>query len=350
MMITVSLLAEKVSGIVEGGGNIVLHRLASLADAGDGDLSFLSSKHYASMVAKTKASCVIVSKDWKGESSAKALIRVDNPDKAFSRAAPFLSPPPPVHNPGIHELAVVSPEVKLGANVFIGPFTVIEKGAEIGDNAVIEAQCFIGEDVKIGANAHLYPGVKIRERVQIGTNFIAHCGAVIGGDGFGYSIEMLPNGLPVIEKIPQVGIVKIGNDVEVGCNTTIDRARFGETSIGHSVKIDNLVQIGHNVRIGNFSGIIAQAGIAGSTTVGNGVRIWAQAGLSGHLHIGDGAQVGPQCGVARDVPPGAYVIGTPEQSLRDVAMVQAAPKHIAKLKTQLAELTKKISELETKLS
>ena len=346
---TVRELTEKIGGTFEGDGDAVLTRMASLAEAGDGDLSFLSNKRYADQVATTKAAAVIVSDDWRGASSAKALIRVANPDKAFSHAAPYLAPPPPVRMPGIHPTAVVSPEAKLGAGVHIGPFTVIEKGAEIGDGGVIEAQCFIGEDVKIGPMAHLYPGVKIRERVRIGAKFIAHCGVVIGGDGFGYSIDMPPGGLPVVEKIPQVGVVAIGDDVEIGCNTTIDRARFGETRIGSCVKIDNLVQIGHKVRIGNFTGVIAQAGIAGSTTVGNGVRIWAQAGLSGHLHIGDGAQVGPQCGVARDVAPGAYVIGTPEQSLRDVVAMQAAPKHILKLKSQIRELEAKIAKLEGKL-
>ncbi|MBR0056985.1 MAG: UDP-3-O-(3-hydroxymyristoyl)glucosamine N-acyltransferase, partial [Kiritimatiellae bacterium] len=281
----------------------------------------------------------------KGESSAKALIRAANPDKAFSRAAPFLSPPPPARAPGVHPLAVVSPEATLGEGVHVGPFTVIERGARIGDGSVIEAQCFVGEDVEIGPEAHLYPGVKIRERVVIGARFIAHCGVVLGGDGFGYSIELLPGGIPQIEKIPQVGIVRIGDDVEIGSNTTIDRARFGETRIGSCVKIDNLVQIGHNVRIGDFSGVIAQAGIAGSTTVGSGVRIWAQAGLSGHLHVADGSQVGPQCGLSRDTQPGEYVIGTPQTSLRELVALSSSPKQIAKLKERVKELEAQVKAL-----
>ncbi len=343
-MITAEALAAQIGGTVEGDGSVALTRMASLSEAGPGDLSFLSNKRYADQVSTTKASAVIVGAEWKGESSA-TIIRVANSDKAFSHAAPFLSPPPPKREPGIHPTAVVSPGATLGANVHIGPFTVVEKGAAIGDGSVIEAQCFIGEDVTIGAGTHLYPGVKIRERVRIGARFIAHCGVVIGSDGFGYAVEMLPGGIPSVEKIPQVGIVSIGDDVEIGSNTTIDRARFGETKIGNCVKIDNLVQIGHNVRIGSFSGVIAQAGIAGSTTVGNGVRIWAQAGLSGHLHIGDGAQVGPQCGVSRDVAPGAYVIGTPEQSMRDLVALTQAPKQIAKLKAQIRELESKIAAL-----
>ncbi len=349
MNISVNDLAEKIGGTVEGDGAAVVSRMASLTGAAEGDLSFLSNKRYNDQIAATKATAVIVGEDWEGTSAAKAIIRVKNPDKAFSHAAPLLAPPPPERLPGIHPTAIISPEAKLGANVHVGPYTVIEKGASIGDGSVIEAQCFIGEDVTIGPLAHLYPGVKIRERARIGAKFIAHCGAVIGGDGFGYSIDMMPNGIPIVEKIPQVGIVSIGDDVEIGCNTTIDRARFGETSIGSCTKIDNLVQIGHNVKIGCFCGVIAQSGIAGSTTLGNGVRIWAQAGLSGHLHIGDGAQVGPQTGVARDVEPGAYVIGTPAQSMREFAQIPAAPKHVANLKRQVKELTAKLAELEKQL-
>lgn len=343
---TVRELAAAIGGTYEGNGDALLVRMAGLSEAVEGCLSFLSNKRYADLVPSTKATAVIVGEDYNGGLPAGALIRVANPDKAFAHAAPFLSPPLPQRLPGIHPTAIIDPSAKIGAGVHVGPFTIIERGASIGDGSVIEAQCFIGEDVVIGPVAHLYPGVKIRERVRIGAKFIAHCGVVIGGDGFGYSIDMKPGAMPVVEKIPQVGIVVIGDDVEIGCNTTIDRARFGETRIGSCVKIDNLVQIGHNVRIGNFSGVIAQAGIAGSTTVGNGVRIWAQAGLSGHLHIGDGAQVGPQCGVTRDVAPGAYVIGSPEQSLREVVAMQAAPKQISKLKAQIKELEAKIAKLE----
>lgn len=346
MSITAAELAAKIGGSIEGDGSVVLSHMASLAEAKDGDLSFLSNKRYSGQVASTRASAVIVGDDWRGDSSAKALIRAKNPDKAFSHASAFLAPPPPVRAPGIHSTAIISPEAVIGEGVHIGPYTIIERGASIGAGSVIEAQCFIGEDVVIGANSHLYPGVKIRERVIIGDRFIAHCGVVLGSDGFGYSIDILPGGIPQIEKIPQTGIVRIGNDVEIGSNTTIDRARFGETRIGNCVKIDNLVQIGHNVRIGDFSGVIAQAGIAGSTTVGSGVRIWAQAGLSGHLHIGDGAQVGPQCGLSRDVAPGEYVIGTPQQSMRELVALTSSPKQIAKLKEKIKALEAKVAELQ----
>lgn len=342
---TVAELAEKIGGVVEGNGAAEISHMASLTEAKAGDLSFFSNKKYADQMAKTAATAVIVGKDFDGECSAGALIRVANSDRAFAIAAPFIAPPPPVRLPGIHPSACVSPNARIGKDVHVGPFTVIEDGAVIGDRCVIESQCFIGQKSEIGPDSHLYPQVSIRERVRIGARFIAHCGVVLGSDGFGYSIDMLPGGIPKIEKIPQVGTVVIGNDVEIGANTTIDRARFGETKIGNCVKIDNLVQIGHNVRIGDFSGVIAQAGIAGSTTVGSGVRIWAQAGLSGHIHIADGAQVGPQCGVAHDVAPGAYVIGTPETSLRNMAAISMAPDMISKLRKKVKELEAEVQKL-----
>ena len=334
MTLTVADIAAKIGGTV-----------ASLSDAQEGDLSFLSNKKYADQMATTKASAVIVQDDWTGACGAAALIRVKNSDRAFAVAAPLVAPPPPERWPGIHYSAVVSPEAIIGKNVHIGPLCVIEDGAKIGDDCVIESQCYIGQNAEIGPESHLYQQVTIRERVRIGARFIAHCGAVIGSDGFGYSIDMLPGGVPRIEKIPQVGTVVIGDDVEVGANTTIDRARFGETRIGNCVKIDNLVQIGHNVKIGDFSGVIAQAGIAGSAEIGSGVRIWAQAGISGHLKVEDGAQVGPQCGVSRTVPAGSYVIGSPATSLRELAAQALMPAQVSKLRRKVFELEAEVKKL-----
>ncbi len=338
-------IAAKVDGVVEGDASAQVSRLASLSEAREGDLSFLSNKKYAGQMASTQASAVIVPEDWAGPCGAPALIRVKNPDRAFAVAAPFLAPPPPERWPGIHYSAVISSKALIGQNVHIGPLCVIEDGARIGDNCVIESQCYIGQDVEIGPGSHLYPHVSLRERVRVGARFIAHCGAVLGSDGFGYSVDMLPGGVPHVEKIPQVGTVVVGDDVEVGANTTIDRARFGETRIGNYVKIDNLVQIGHNVRVGDYSGIIAQSGIAGSAEIGACVRIWAQAGISGHLKIEDGAQIGPQCGVARNVQAGSYVIGTPATSLREFAAISLAPSQISKLRRQIFELEAEIQKL-----
>ena len=345
MTLTVADIAAKIGGTVEGDSSVQISHLASLMEAQEGDLSFLSNKKYADQMAATKASAVIVQDDWTGNCSAAALIRVKNSDRAFAVAAPLIAPPPPERWPGIHYSAVVSPEALIGKNVHIGPLCVIEDGAKIGDDCIIESQCYIGQNAEIGPGSHLYQHVTVRERVRIGARFIAHCGAVLGSDGFGYSIDMLPGGIPRIEKIPQVGTVVIGDDVEVGANTTIDRARFGETRIGNCVKIDNLVQIGHNVKIGDFSGVIAQSGIAGSAEIGSGVRIWAQAGISGHLKVEDGAQVGPQCGVARNVPAGSYVIGTPATSLREMAAQALIPGQVSKLRKRVFELEAEVKKL-----
>ncbi|NLF23372.1 MAG: UDP-3-O-(3-hydroxymyristoyl)glucosamine N-acyltransferase [Lentisphaerae bacterium] len=343
---TVAQLAAQLDAEVEGAGDAVVSRLAALDEAQAGDLSFLTSSRYAAQMASTAATAVIVGRDWSGPSPARALLRVADPNKACAEAAQFFAPPPPKRLPGIHPTAVIAADARLGEGVHVGPWCVIEARARIGDQTVIEAQCFIGEDVAIGSHGHLYPQVSIRERVRIGDRFIAHCGAVVGSDGFGYTVTPQPGALPRVAKIPQTGTVVIGHDVEIGANATIDRARFGETRIGNHVKIDNLVQIGHNVRIGDCSGVIAQAGIAGSTRIGAGVMIWAQAGLSGHLTVGNGAQVGPQAGVARDVPDGQYVIGSPAASMREMAAVTLAPRQIVKLRSRLAELEARLAALE----
>ena len=345
---TVAQIAAQIDAAVEGDAGAVVSRLAALGEAQAGDLSFLANKRYAPQLAATEATAVIVGRDWQGDTTARALLRVASPDKAFAEAALLFAPPPPRRLPGIHPTAIIAPDAVLGEAVHIGPYTVIEAGARIGDRTVIEAQCFIGEGVELGCDGHLYPQVAVRERVRIGDRFIAHCGVVVGSDGFGYTVTPQPGALPRVEKIPQTGTVVIGHDVEIGANAAIDRARFGETRLGNHVKIDNLVQIGHNVRIGDCSGVIAQAGIAGSTRIGAGVMIWAQAGLSGHLAIGNGAQVGPQAGVARDVPDGQYVIGSPATSMREMAAVALAPRQIAKLRARLAELDARLAVLEGK--
>ncbi len=344
MRFTAAQIAEAIGGTVEGDAAAVVTHLASLDEAKPGDLTFLSNVKYASQLAATKATAAIVPADFQGASGATALIRVANPDKAFALGAALIAPPPPARLPGVHPTAVVAPTAVLGKDVHVGAYTVIEAGAKIGDNSVIEAQCFIGEEVEIGEGAHIYPQVTIRERTRIGRRFIAHSGVRIAADGFGYTVEMLPTG-PSVAKIPQLGIVSIGDDVEIGANTCIDRARFGETRIGNFVKIDNLVQIGHNVHIGDYSGVYAQAGVAGSTTVGTGVRLWSQSGTSGHIHVADGAQVGPQCGVTKDVPAGAYVIGSPEMSMRQLAAMTLAPEQIQKLRARVKELEKAVAAL-----
>ena len=237
--------------------------------------------------------------------------------------------------------------MKLGEGVHVGAYTVIEKGTVIGDGAIIEAQVFIGESCTIGAGSHFYPQVTLREGTRVGRGVILHCGVRLGGDGYGYNTTM-ENGIPKIEKIPQLGIVELGDFVEIGSNTTIDRARIGRTYIGPHTKIDNLVQIGHNVKVAGYSGIIAQAGVAGSTQIGSGCLIWAQAGISGHIKIADGVQVGPQTGVPQSLDGSLkYVIGTPAMSMKDLAAITLAPKMVSKLKGEMKALKAEVAALKS---
>jgi len=311
MLMRAQEIADKLSGQLDGDGAVEIIALSNLDEARAGDISFFTDTKYAKSLAVTKASAVLVPQDWNGECTAKAVIRVASPNAAFAQLGAWFAPAPVVRAPGIHPTAIVSPDVKLGQDVHVGAWTVIEGDTVIGDNCIIEAQVFIGSHVRLGNDCRVYPQVTIREGSIIGHRAILHSGVRIGGDGYGFNPVLGADGSITIEKIPQIGIVEIGDDVEIGCNTTIDRARFGRTRIGNSVKIDNLVQIGHNVQVGDYSGIIAQAGVAGSTRIGVGCLIWSQAGLSGHLTIGDRAQVGPQSGLTKNVPPANITSGLP---------------------------------------
>ena len=338
-------LAEQLGGQLTGDGSIEILALASLTEARAGDISFFKDVKYAKQLASTRASAVLVPLAWQGACPAPAVIRVADPNDAFSKATVWFAPAPVERAPGIHPTAVIGQNVRLGKDVYVGPWTVIEDGSVIGDRSVIEAQVFIGQRVELGEGCHIYPQVTVREGCKLGRRVILHSGVRIGGDGYGYNPVFRPDGSISIEKIPQLGIVELGDDVEVGCNATIDRARFGRTRIGNSTKIDNLVQIGHNVQVGDYSGIIAQAGIAGSTRIGSGCIIWAQAGLSGHLTIGDRAQVGPKSGLSKDVPEGEYYLGLPAYPKREFAATLLVPRQVDKLKQRVAELEAKVAAL-----
>ncbi len=342
---TVASLAARIGGVVEGAGDAEIRTLSALAEARVGDVSFLANPRYEHLMAHTAATAVVVKRDWNGTWSCQALIRADNPDKAFTALTALMTPPPVVRKPGVHPTAIIASTAKLGQDVHVGAYTVVDDGACIGDRSVIEAQCFIGRDASLGCDSHLYPQVSIREECRIGDRFIAHCGAVIGSDGYGYNVEF-QNGHPVVVKIPQIGIVEIGNDVEIGANTAIDRARFGRTRIGNHVKIDNLVQIAHNVQIGDCTGIVGQVGIAGSAQIGSGVMVWAQAGIAGHLKIGDRAQIGPQAGISKDVPPGEFVMGSPAMPKKEFIVGLTVPRAVEKLKARVVELEARLAALE----
>jgi UDP-3-O-[3-hydroxymyristoyl] glucosamine N-acyltransferase len=335
-----SELAATLGGILEG-ADVELLACAGLEEARPGDLSFCKDPKHVKLVQGTQADAVLLPLDWT-HGAPCSVIRVADPNHACMAAAKIFAPPEPVRAPGVHASAIVDPTAKLGKDVHVGPFTVIEKGAEIGDGAVIEAQVFVGEGCRVGAGTRLYPQVTLREGTIVGRECIIHCGVRLGGDGYGFNNGRREDGSIFIEKIPQLGIVEIGDGVEIGSNTTIDRARIGRTYIGPMTKIDNLVQIGHNVKVKGYSGLIAQSGIAGSSEIGYGCLIWAQAGISGHIKIADGVQVGPQAGVPQSLDGSVrYVIGTPAESMKDFGGRLLVPKMLAKLKAELKELKDK---------
>jgi UDP-3-O-[3-hydroxymyristoyl] glucosamine N-acyltransferase len=339
-----SELAKQIDGVLEGSGDVEINGVAAVDEAGEGELSFIANPKYAQLAATTCASALIVDQDWDHASPA-SLIRIENPDAAFAKAAMLFYTPAPVLDEGIHPSAVVSDDVELGEGVRIGPLCVIESGVYIGAGSVISAQCYIGHGVRIGAGCLFHPNVSIREHAQIGSRVIIHNGTVIGSDGFGYSVSSEG----VRTKIPQIGIVEVGDDVEIGANVAVDRARFGKTRIGKGVKIDNLVQIAHNVVIGDHSVIVAQVGISGSSTLGEKVIIAGQAGVAGHLKIGAGSVIGARSGVVKDIPAGEYVMGFPAIPALKYKKMQAMISRIPKLKGKLAELEGKISQLQSSM-
>ena len=335
-----SEIAERLGGTLDGDGTIEICAVAGLKEARAGEISFLANPKYASMVAATHASAVIVPNDWDRPVPC-ALIRVENSDQSFAGAAELFYESVPVPAPGIHPSAVVADSAQLGEGVSIGANCTIAEGVVIGANTTVQPNCVIGYKAVIGANCLLYPLVSVREFVEIGDRVIIHNGAVLGSDGFGYAVQK--DGTRT--KIPQIGTVVVEDDVEIGANVAIDRARFGKTRIGKGTKIDNLVQIAHNVVIGEHSVMCGQAGVSGSTTIGSNVILAGQCGLAGHLEIGDGAVVGAQSGVMKNVPPKDFVFGTPAfphlQSKKMVANTMLLPK----LKDKIRVLEERVEQL-----
>ena len=331
--ITVEQIAALVGGKVEEGkGGAIISGVASIADAAEGSLTFFGNPRYLPALKATKATAALVPLDFNEEIPA-VKIRVENPSLAFAQLLEKTAPAPVVYKPGIHPTAVIGENVSLAPDVSVQPYAVIESGSRIGAGSVIGAHVFIGQEVVIGENCIVYPNVTLRERSLIGNRVIIHSGTVIGGDGFGYELD---KGRYV--KIPQIGFVQIDDDVEIGSNTTIDRARFGRTWIQEGTKIDNLVMIAHNVTVGRHSILISQVGISGSTRLGNYVTLAGQVGLVGHIEIGDKAVVGAKSGVNKSIPAGERYFGIPATPGREFKERWAYQKRLKKLFERVKKL------------
>lgn len=339
-MLTASEIAASLQGDLSGDPDVHITSVAGLREAGPGDLSFLNNPKYNGLLRQTRAGAVLVRRDWEGDSPA-TLIRVDNPDAAFAKITERFRPPPVSHPPGVDPTARIAESATLGREIHVGPNVVIEAGARVGDRSVLLAGVVVGEGATVGADALLHAGAVLREHVVLGDRVIIHNNTVIGSDGFGYSVDEQG----VRTKVPQVGTVRLGDDVEIGANCCVDRARFGETRIGNGVKIDNLVQIAHNVVVGDHAVIVSQVGISGSTVVGEKAILAGQVGVAGHLTIGARAVVGAQGGVTKDVQPGTYVWGTPAQPFDKYSKSLAHVARLPKLQRRIAELEAKVEEL-----
>ncbi len=335
---TVAEIARMLDGEVVGDADTVITGVAGIREARPGDISFVANPKYLPLLEKTQASAVITARDI---TSGKTLIRTDNPSLSFTRLIAEVLPETAHHPRGIHPGAVIGPDVRLGKDVAVGAYAVIGEGTSIGAGTVIYPGCYVGRDCSIGQGCILYPNVSVRERVTIGARVIVHSGTVIGSDGFGFT---------TIEgrhyKIPQVGTVEIGDDVEIGANVAIDRARFDKTIIGSGTKIDNLVHIAHNVVIGEGSLVVAQVGVSGSTVIGKGVTLAGQAGLVGHITVGDHAIIAAQAGVTKSVPAGVMVSGYPAKPHAQALKVNACIQNLPRLLETIKELQKRIEHLE----
>ncbi len=308
---------------------------ASLAEAVPGEITFFSDPRYGPLLYKTRASAMFVPLNF-ADNISVAQIRVSNPAKAFEQVVLKFAPKPITFASGVHPRAVVDPSAHLGERVSIQPYAVIEAGVRIGDDTLIGAGSYIGHETVIGSACLIYPRVTIRERSRVGSRVIIHSGAVIGADGFGF--EMVDGRH---EKIQQLGIVQIDDDVEIGANTTVDRARFGRTWIRQGVKIDNLVQIAHNVVIGKNSVIVAQTGISGSTRVGEHVQMGGQVGIVGHVTIADKTRIGAQSGVSKDIGGGVW-FGYPAMPMPEAKRQIAWVRRLGKLFERVKEIEKKL--------
>jgi UDP-3-O-[3-hydroxymyristoyl] glucosamine N-acyltransferase len=361
-------IARMLHAEVEGDDGLEIRRVAKIEEAGEGDITFVANPKYARFLTSTRASAVIVArtlgsphrkderesrvasgsadpKAGAGDGVPPALVRVDDPYASFLFVLQAFNPPQPPLPPGIHSTAVIDPSTQLGRDVRIGANVVVGPQCTIGDGTMISHNVVIGSGVVIGAGTLLYSNVTVREGSRIGARVIIQPGAVIGSDGFGFA--PLPDGS--YKKIPQLGVVVIEDDVEIGANCTVDRATMGETRIGKGTKLDNLIQVAHNVVIGEHTVMAAQAGISGSTKVGSHCMIGGQVGFTGHIDIADGTKIGAQSGVHRSVTEtGTAIFGSPAFPQRQALRIMGAMPQLPDLLATVRELKEEVEELKKK--
>jgi UDP-3-O-[3-hydroxymyristoyl] glucosamine N-acyltransferase len=332
--LTARHIAERVGGRLEGNGEARVSAIAPIDRATTGQLSFLADARYASMLSESRASVVLVSPELSGTPgpAVEARIVVDKPHEAMLAILPALYVAAP-RTPGIDPTARIGRGARIGSSVSIGPYVVIGAGAVIGDRVQLDAHCVVGDGATIGEDCHLYPAVTVYSGSSLGARVVAHAGVRLGSDGFGYVFAHGGH-----QKIPHVGRCVIENDVEIGANTTIDRGSIDDTVVGAGTKIDNLVMIAHNVRIGRLCLIMSQVGIAGSSRIGDGCILAGQVGVGGHLTIGDGVRVGGQGGVIGDIPPGETWSGYPARPHREALRAQSALFKLSGMMRQLEKL------------
>lgn len=339
---TLTAIARIVKGEIIGEKGLTIKGFSSIDEAEEGDLTFLSHRKYLPLAQKTKASAVIVPRDI--ALPGKSIIRTDNPSLAFAQIVAYYTKDDFPAIKGIHKTSIIAKNAKIGKNVAIGPYTVIEAKARIDDNTTIYSGCYVGAETTIGKDCLIYPNITIRERSQIGNRVVVHSGTVIGSDGFGFEAVH-----GVHQKIPQIGIVVIEDDVEIGANVTIDRARIDKTIIGKGTKIDNLVQIAHNVIVGENCIIVSQVGISGSTTIGKGSILAGQVGIVGHIEIGENSIIYAKSGISKSLPASSKVFGYPAQPLNEFKKINASLNRLPHYVKVIGELNRRVRDLEAQL-
>lgn len=342
MTFSATQIALLINGKIEGDPNASVSSFGKIEEAKENQLSFLANPKYEEYIYSTKASVIIINEDLALKQAISAtLIRVKDAYTAFAILLGKYQEMMQQQLQGVQEPAYISKSASYGQNVFIGAFAYLGDNVKIGDNTKIYPNAYIGNNVTIGNNTIIHPGVKIYHECKIGSNVVIHAGTVIGSDGFGFA----PQADGTFKKVPQIGNVVIEDHVEIGANATIDRATIGSTLIKKGVKLDNLIQIAHNVEVGESSVIAAQAGVSGSTKIGKGVMIGGQAGIVGHIQLGDGAKVNAQSGVSKSIDAGKAVTGSPAYDYTAALRSQAVNRKLPDLEKKIKELEAMIKQL-----